>query len=238
MEGSKPTPEKLKKFTTLSEPGTRVRHFGFREDPVDESRVYGSVDRRGKSSSAEALDMSKPPMAEYMAERAEAQFYKSVKAAPLGHVSVGGGFQKLPDRTAAPGFAFGAPSSKGNAVVLTAKDVIFPPDEDPAAAAERERLYAKSHGTLPPGEQKRHGVRWEATGMDPDRTAFGRKATSGAHNVMGAILNPEIDELDAPSSRVVPKVRAVLQKAVLALQVPMCFRCCECMPSVAAGSRA
>lgn len=80
MEGAKPTPEKLKKFTTLSEPGTRVRHYGFRTDPVDESRVYGSVDRRGKSSSAEALDMSKPPMAEYMAERAEAQFYKRCAA--------------------------------------------------------------------------------------------------------------------------------------------------------------
>jgi len=76
----------------------------------------------------------------------------SVKAAPLGHVSVGGGFQTLPGRTAEPGFAFGAPSGKLLPGAVTAKDVIFPVElEDPAKAEKGEALYATSHGTLPPG---------------------------------------------------------------------------------------
>jgi hypothetical protein len=133
-------------------------------------------------------------------------FHCSVKAAPLGHVSVGGGFQTLPERTKVPGFAFGAPSSKGNVAPETAKHVIFPvaasdPEEDKAG----EALYFKSHGTLPPGQQKKHGVMWESTGLDPLRFAFGKKAASGEHNVMSAVLNPEIDALDHPSERVVPK---------------------------------
>lgn len=83
---------------------------------------------------------------------------RSVKAAPLGHVSVGGGFQTLPERAHAPGFSYGAPSGKDAA--LSAKDVIFQlATMDPRDAAKGEELYIKSHGLIPPGTAREGWVR-------------------------------------------------------------------------------
>ncbi len=64
---------------------------------------------------------------------------------------------------------------------ITAKDVIFPEGDDPAEAARGEWVYERSHGTLPAGIQRKHGINWEATGIDPQQHAFGKKAqTAGA----------------------------------------------------------
>jgi len=76
------------------------------------------------------------------------------------------------------------------------------------------------------GVQRKHGVRWEATGLDPARHAFGVRSTSGVHNAMAAIIDPTIDAVDGPTSRVVPKVgapRCCERAAVMRKELQRCW---------------
>lgn len=71
-----PTPEHVKPYRHMGEPGVKVKHFGFKDFNPAETAVYGSVDRRHKSNAAEVLDQRKPVMTEYVADRAEKLYYQ------------------------------------------------------------------------------------------------------------------------------------------------------------------
>lgn len=71
-----PTSDASARYRSVKEPGQRVRHPGFREDPIPDAMVHGSVDRRPPVHSADVLNVSKPPMAEMMDRKAEAAYYK------------------------------------------------------------------------------------------------------------------------------------------------------------------
>ncbi len=58
------------------EPGQRIRHYGFRGDPIPYDVVHGSVDRRPPVHSSDVLNVKKAPMEEMMDAKAEAAYYK------------------------------------------------------------------------------------------------------------------------------------------------------------------
>lgn len=66
-----PTPEHIRRYRTMREPGIRVKHVGApRDDHVDADVYYGQIMAR-KDSAAVALDLSKPPLQAYIEARAE-----------------------------------------------------------------------------------------------------------------------------------------------------------------------
>lgn len=76
MPEVEPVSDHVARYQTVREPGTRVRHFGYRGDALDESKVFGSVDKRPPVHSSDVLNMRKPPAVELMESRAEEAYYK------------------------------------------------------------------------------------------------------------------------------------------------------------------
>lgn len=260
-----PTPPKVAAYRHISHPpGTRVLHPGMKDFKEAPDAVFGSIDKSERATSEHVLSHAKPPMTQFLEDRAEAQYYRSVKAGPLGRSALELSV-KLPAKTAAPGFAFGRPSggSGGGPVEtegLAARESLFPV-APPAEDADRERaLYAKSHGSYPPGVRRDHPVVWEATGVDPLTFAFGKKSgrtpagaiiagganasgtsvTKGTADAVATLLNPHTDD-KVDKSRIVPKVRvcarapppvaqAFAPRCTPAAAPPLHTRCCTPLP--------
>ena len=130
----------------------------------------------------------------------------SCKQEPLGAAPSRG--LRLPDGLGAA-VPFGRPLRVREQERLNStKDIIYPkapPATDAAAAAaaaEAEaaaaRLYARSHGSAAPGEQRRRGYDWALPGggaIDPTRHAFGRPGVPGEG--AAALLRPDLDRQGA-----------------------------------------
>jgi len=224
FSGRPPTPERLKRFRVVAEPGTRVRAAGpMRDDPVDTDRFYGAFADRDDGARA-ALDNSKTAMEEYAEvssapprplsasfcraapatgerlaisppqAKAEA-VYRTARREQLG---TSFRYQDHPERTKRADFVYGKPSVASSATV---KELSCPVDHP--EYEEREAVYRKSHGAYRPGEQRTRMLDWSTACADPKDTRFGvvpaRPEKDGVGKALDAARDPE-----ATTSRVVP----------------------------------
>lgn len=167
-----------------------------RDDPIDTDKVYGRV-APATYGAADVMDLRKPPMEELMEEKAGA-IYKSAKREALGKGYDHGA--KLPAGFKEGTTACGRPSAKAEG----SKDLIYPADStDIHSDAELKRQHVISHGAYEPGEQRRHGVAWDATRRDPIKSRFGVVARKPEKNGVGKCLDPSEDE-EAVITRLIP----------------------------------
>lgn len=197
------TPEHIQRFRETREPGARIRHPGVKLDDDRSGGVHGGYFKGPFVHSSDVLNQAKPPAAQFHEERAEQQFYRSVKRAPLGKGWTAGELV-LPPHASTPDFAFGIVSLK---VPNGAKEAMNPPPVPPEEA-ERERIYERSHGAYGPGVQRTQCINWEAAGIDPARTTFGSASSGTDRGAVAAALGLGVPTAAAAFSgtRLIPKV--------------------------------
>jgi hypothetical protein len=71
-----PTPEHVKPFRHLGEPGIPSKHYGYKDNETRGDGVYGSVNKSAATGTYHVLDTTKPVMTQYIEDRAEEEYYK------------------------------------------------------------------------------------------------------------------------------------------------------------------
>ena len=77
------------------------------------------------------------------------------------------------------------------------KDLVFPIDtltmEGDDDDSQAHRMYIKTHGNYAPGEQRRRGYDWGASGIDPDTATFGGLDKEQYLEGVAKAINPQRD---------------------------------------------
>ena len=174
--------------------------------PDFDNKIFGAPSGKGeKLTAAKVLDTSISKMEEYIINKQEEKAYLSHTREPLGKTYIPGDL-KLPSRTLTKDFAFGAKVRDSEA----AKESLFPVAlHDAAEEEKKEEIYQKSHRSFPPGVQRRDGVVWAITGVDPETTRFGKPLASTEQNPVGKCLNPTIDSKNTSANKTILVSKAV-----------------------------
>ncbi|GBF97983.1 flagella associated protein [Raphidocelis subcapitata] len=205
-----PTPEGLLRrghqHYARQPPGAITRRPGAGLDAPRDG-PFGCRSAVGLESAADCLRaLPESDAARWRLERAE-DVYVSKKREPLGAVPPRG-YHLPPGLGTATAFGIDL-HVREQELKNSTKQTIFPaaPPEDPAAA----RLYARTHGSVAPGEQRRREYNWAAAGIDPATHRFGlsgaeasRRRSAQQQASMKQILQPQLDEGIQQPPAVVP----------------------------------
>jgi hypothetical protein len=192
-----PTPEHVKQWRTVQEPGAMALHPGMRGVRQPEGYRYGSTTADSDHVADVFAHGPQKPLAEYETMRAE-EIYRSHQREPLGKSYKRG--HAMPAGVDDPSFAHGVKSK----IDESAKELIFPRDVPKDKAVEEQ--YKKSHGNFGAGEQRRRDYNWGAAGIDPASHRFGVVPKRTGRSEVAMALKPDLDE-DAKAARrkIVPK---------------------------------
>ncbi|KAI8467430.1 MAG: hypothetical protein J3K34DRAFT_481434 [Monoraphidium minutum] len=206
-EARPPTPPRIKQgyqHYARQDPGAIVRHFGAARDALPEG-PFGAKSKVSAEAAADCLKaLPASEVARWRQERAE-DVYLSRKREPLGAAPPRG--YALPDGlgTATP---FGVPLHVREQERLNStKDIIFPPAAAGGGGGGADRMYARTHGSYAPGEQRKRDYEWPRAGggggaaLDPAAHRFGLSGAEAARRrsaeqcaSMKQILQPELDD--------------------------------------------
>jgi len=89
------------------------------------------------------------------------------------------------------------------------KELVFPVDTEimsgDANASSAHAMYVKTHGDFAPGEQRRRGYDWQASGLDPEQATFGCVEKNAYLNGVAKAMNPLRDETNKAGVSIIQK---------------------------------
>lgn len=177
-------------------------HYGRTDDEIPD-KVFGVKNVYGESA---AELMANYPTSELMQWRLDRQedIYASTKREPLGKSFSRG--HVLPAEFATKAFGVQGEVAPTSSQV---KDIVFPMDSAYTTGADESRethqMYVTSHGDYAPGEQRRRGYDWAASGIDPATATFGGLDKEQYQEGVAKALNPLKDQANKAAAHIIDK---------------------------------
>jgi hypothetical protein len=135
-----------------------------------------------------------------------ADVYASTKREPLGKSFSRG--HELPTALVTGETPFGV-QGEVKPTSSQVKDLVFPIDSltmtGDAHGSSAHEMYIKTHGNYAPGQQRRRGYDWGASGIDPDTATFGGLDKEQYLEGVAKALNPLRDENNKAAAVIVHK---------------------------------
>lgn len=204
------TPEKIKKFRkSCFKPGDRHIHYGTADDVAmiraARSKLSASDQTFGLNSKSsdhinDAWANGPQSQAQRLIEANKERMYRGLKSKPLGKSISQVKNVSLPGHVLKKEYAFGIVGAQ-KANESFAKPLIYP--ENHEDTTEKDKIYTKSHGTIPPGNQKSRSYDWG--GINSTTHRFGKVDVAGLDMNTASCFKKNISNPYAPDTYIISK---------------------------------